>query len=150
MLQNRAEQDDQTGNYNKNTVKMYYVAGTLSDTLKSFGDVDAQLLAMGKYDKYKATAIHAAMKNGETPVRGAPGMFDDAVVPVGDVVDVTTTPEMPSVEKADTKETTTARRINYEEATKLVKYAISAMLFEDRVTAIKNLKQALVMLQAED
>ena len=140
------------GNYSKNTVKMYYVAGTLSDTFKVFGDVDAQLLAMGKYDKYKATAIHTAMKSGEMPVRGAPGMLDDAEVPIGGSigVDATTAHEMPPAGQIDTTVTPTMESIDYEEATKLVKHAISAMLFEDRATAIKNLKEALVILHAED
>ena len=158
-LHNRAEQDDQTGNYSKNTIKMYYTAGSLSDALKVFDDVDPQFFAMGKYDKYKSTAIHAALKAGETPTRGAPGVFDDMQMPGGTInIDVPIAPGAASVSppaetsaaapaSSTSATVSSSEHIDYDQAMKLSKYAISAMQYEDRPTAIKNLENALRILR---
>ncbi|OQR97783.1 vacuolar protein sorting-associated protein VTA1 [Achlya hypogyna] len=68
----RADEEDRAGNSNKNTARTFYAAGSFFDILKQFGQPSEDTIEKTKYSKYKAADILKAIKEGRTPMPGAP------------------------------------------------------------------------------
>lgn len=169
-LFNWADKEDRASNFGKNVVKAFYTAGNVFDILQVFGELTPEVAQRRKYAKWKAAYIHNCLKSGQQPV---PGPLEDeeeegaaaadtaggeeptqyapeiapppvapepvANVPINIPPPVAVTEEPRSGSKLEPSEVLRVQ--------KLCKFASSAMDYEDVDTAIKNLTEALALLQ---
>ncbi|CAO3626921.1 unnamed protein product [Cunninghamella echinulata] len=68
-----ADNEDRSGNASKKTAKTFLASSVFLELLKVFGEVDAEVEGKIKYAKWKAADIMKAIREGRTPIPGAPG-----------------------------------------------------------------------------
>ena len=170
-----ADKEDRASKFGKNVVKAFYTAGNLFDIMQVFGEITPEVAHARKYSKWKAAYIHNCLKNGETPVPGPVGNDeegndeDEAVIGAEgggaggwsqpqpqappEVPSISNdqpkAPEEPSQPQPSSSSTNTesADPASVMRAQKLCKFASSALDYDDVDTAIKNLTEALELLQ---
>ncbi|XP_015784952.1 vacuolar protein sorting-associated protein VTA1 homolog [Tetranychus urticae] len=64
----RADAEDRSSKAGRNTVKLYFTASQLFDTLNVFGEVSEEVSQKSKYAKWRAAYITRCIRNGETPL----------------------------------------------------------------------------------
>lgn len=69
-LFNKADTLDREGTANKNTVRMFYMAAILFESMAVFGDLTEEINKRAKYAKFKAAYIQKCLKTGQTPKPG--------------------------------------------------------------------------------
>jgi len=169
-----ADKEDRASKFGKNVVKAFYTAGNLFDIMQVFGEITPEVAHARKYSKWKAAYIHNCLKNGETPVPGPVGNDeegndeDEAVIgaegggaggwsqppqappevpPISnDQPKASEEPSQPQPSSSSTN-TESADPASVMRAQKLCKFASSALDYDDVDTAIKNLTEALELLQ---
>nr|VZH93492.1 unnamed protein product [Spirometra erinaceieuropaei] len=164
---------DEASDFGPATIKSFMTAGILMDVLSFFGEVPAEIVKARKYAKYKALYIKRCLDNGEVPVAG-PASVDDASSvpdlkslskPTADAKPTSQPPAPPkeassgSPGKADSSQASPSKEPAQSGgkldpkltalAVKHAKYAISALDYDDRTTAIKNLQEALKYLTTQ-
>ncbi|EFN80506.1 Vacuolar protein sorting-associated protein VTA1-like protein [Harpegnathos saltator] len=170
-----ADKNDRAANFTKNVVQSFYTAQVLYDVLTLFGELSVEASQNRKYAQWKAAYIHNCLANGETPVPG-PMKEDDEEEPVeasNDDQDAESNPAsenandtpqnippMPMsapatvIQSVDSQDSTvyktesgadlSAEQIG--KAQKLIKWAGSALDYDDIPTSIMNLQKALHLL----
>ncbi|RKP17139.1 DUF605-domain-containing protein [Rozella allomycis CSF55] len=174
-----ADDDDRAGNGSKKTVLMYKSAITFIEILNIFGEIPEDFNVKVKHAKWRMVEIAKAMKEGREPrpvELQSPSMStpNDQTLnnsneqtyitsPVGSQVSPTIPTSInvhQSIRTSDFDEplpedyytfieTKIDDRIT-NEAQKLAKYAVSALMFDDIPTAIKNLEDAIKILKPYD
>ncbi len=71
-----ADKKDKEGNGCKKTASNFYIAHTLLEVLKIFGEWDSDTTQLARYAQWKAVDISTSLKNGESPMIGAPLLED--------------------------------------------------------------------------
>lgn len=74
----RADDEDRTGNGNKETAKKFYAASNFFTVLEQFGDLTTEFNEKLKYAKWKAGDITRALKEGRKPTAGSPGSEEES------------------------------------------------------------------------
>ena len=170
-----ADKEDRNSNFGKNVVKAFYTAGNLFEVMKVFGEPTPEVVQRKKYAKWKAAYIHNCLKNGEQPIPGPMGGEDDEEQQVVNqdefgaggwqqppensappVPQPRSHPQpappsfsepVPEAAPAAAAQTSSLQPEEVMKVQKLCKYASSAMDYNDVDTAVKNLTEALAMLQ---
>ena len=161
-----ADKEDRASKFGKNVVKAFYTAGNLFDIMQVFGEITPEVAHAKKYSKWKAAYIHNCLKNGETPIPGPVGNDeegndeDEAAIGAqggaGGWSQPQPPPEIPSLsvdqsnapeEPSQPPQTSSSDPASVMRAQKLCKFASSALDYDDVDTAIKNLTEALELLQ---
>ena len=68
-----ADDVDRTGTVTKETARIFNAATIFFDILEQFGELTSEIQEKRKYTKFKTIDILKALKEGRTPIRGAPG-----------------------------------------------------------------------------
>lgn len=66
----KADTLDREGTANKNTVRMFYMAAILFESMAVFGELTEEINKRAKYAKFKAAYIQKCLKTGQTPKPG--------------------------------------------------------------------------------
>ncbi|CAD1469331.1 unnamed protein product [Heterotrigona itama] len=170
-----ADKNDRAGNFGKNVVQSFFTAGLLYDVLTVFGELNEEATQNRKYAKWKAAYIHNCIKNNETPIPG-PMQEDNEDADLNknmeeDESDVTSNPSDTTVHGATVKQNIDERSLDDKDsnsipktesklresgvelsaeeigkAQKFIKWAGSALNYDDVPTAILNLRKALHLL----
>ncbi|KRX88693.1 Vacuolar protein sorting-associated protein VTA1 -like protein [Trichinella pseudospiralis] len=159
-----ADRCDRSGIYSKNVIKSFYTSANLIDVLSLFGEQDEKLLEVRKYGRWKAAYLFSCLKSGEKPIPGPVEEKelldedrDQGETEVSDVCTKISKPIEPPLPISEFPEDDGCADLGIEEsvlrfeefakAQKFCKYAMNALEYEDAQTAVKNLKQALELLQ---
>jgi vacuolar protein sorting-associated protein VTA1 len=168
-LFNAADKADRAGTANVNIIKLFYTSAKLFEVLGYFKEEYSDYIkAMFKYAAWKATYISKCLKTGIVPVPGPAAISGDSAeddelsallqqLPGAQPTSSQAAGAGPSQNSVPTNSYTVnppaaqpARKpksnIDFEEASKLCKYAQSALTYEDASTAISYLQQAMDLL----
>uniref|UniRef100_A0A0V0JA61 Vacuolar protein sorting-associated protein VTA1 homolog n=1 Tax=Schistocephalus solidus TaxID=70667 RepID=A0A0V0JA61_SCHSO len=165
---------DEAADFGPATIKSFLTAGILMDVLSFFGEVSEEIVKARKYAKYKAVYIKRCLDSGEVPVAGPASEEDASSLPdLSSLAKLTpevkpTPPSNPPSSKepssgspgkagsshaASPQETAKGGKELDPKisalAIKHAKYAISALDYDDRTTAIQNLQEALKYLTTQ-
>ena len=166
-----ADKEDRASRFGKNVVKAFYTAGNLFDIMEVFGELTPEVLHARKYSKWKAAYIHNCLKRGEQPVPGPFGEMEEEekpeepnpaggwAQPPPPQEHVQPPPQpaprmVPAVEQPAPEAACSSQPAqemspqDVNRVQKLCKFASSAMDYNDVDTAVKNLTEALQILQA--
>ncbi|XP_014481700.1 PREDICTED: vacuolar protein sorting-associated protein VTA1 homolog [Dinoponera quadriceps] len=167
-----ADKNDRASNFTKNVVQSFYTAQVLYDVLTLFGDLSVEASQNRKYAQWKAAYIHNCLANGEIPVPGPMKENDEEDEPVEapnddqDAASETTNdtpqniPSIPTnvpaagIQSFDSEDSTVYKteggaNLSVEQigkAQKFIKWASSALDYDDIPTSIMNLQKALHLL----
>ncbi|CAH8504457.1 unnamed protein product [Dicrocoelium dendriticum] len=166
-----AYQKDLNSDFSRPTVQSFWTAGVLLDVATTLGCPTEELEKARKYAKWKAIYITGCQKNGETPLPGPTG-GDDSLeapdfalnqtpiappkpTPSQPPAPSTTPAQLPTPSKpavASISEDSSAEDSNhmspelYASVEKSIRYALSALEYQDKETVISYLQKALQML----
>lgn len=171
-----ADKNDRAANFSKNVIQSFYTAKILYDVLTLFGELSVEAAQNRKYAQWKATYINNCLTNGETPMPGPMKEMDDendstALNDNDEEPESKVNPEspkdnisqgIPSVpvnppsvrtqsfeSEDDTYKTESGAKLSVEQigkAQKFIKWASSALDYDDVATSVMNLRKALHLL----
>lgn len=166
-----ADKNDRAANFSNNVVQSFYTAQVLYNILTLFGELSVEAAQNRKYAQWKASYIHNCLMNGETPVPGpmkeedeennSEALNDDA--PAAENLKNNTPQNIPSIpanppttrtqsfDAEDNTEYKTESGTNLSveqvsKAQKFIKWASSALDYDDIPTSVMNLQKALHLL----
>jgi len=169
-----ADKNDRAANYSKNVVQSFYTAQLLYNVLTLFGELSVEASQNRKYAQWKAAYINDCLINGKTPVPGpmkdemddendSNKEFNDNEEPTSNVTPespkdnisqgIPSVPANPPSTKTqpedDAYKTESGAKLSVEQvgkAQKLIKWASSALDYDDVATSVMNLRKALHLL----
>ncbi|XP_076233271.1 vesicle trafficking 1 [Calliopsis andreniformis] len=170
-----ADKNDRIGNFGKNIVQSFFTAGLLYDVLTVFGELSEEAAQNKKYAKWKAAYIHNCLKNGETPIPGPiqdntenidsdkcldKEPDDEAIskmkskeeerdASAKEAVDIRSSMVEDEADYNVTTKTEGGVELSLDQmnkAQKYIKWAGSALNYDDISTAVSNLQKALHLL----
>lgn len=170
-----ADKEDKEGNGCKKTASNFYIAHTLLEVLKIFGEWDSDTTQLARYAQWKAVDISTSLKKGETPMIGAPLLEYGTemkippfkITSVGDKTErPTQQPQPPHYKQPQPhqyqqpqppqykpqpqpQQKSNLSKEEFVQAQKFAKHAISALEYEEVACAIENLQKAIDILQKQ-
>lgn len=166
-----ADKNDRAANFSNNVVQSFYTAQALYNVLTLFGELSVEAAQNRKYAQWKASYIHNCLMNGETPVPGpmkeqnedndfeealdndAPAESPKDNIPQS-IPSIPASPPTTRTESLDTEDNTEYKTDNgvklsveqVSKAQKFIKWASSALDYDDISTSVMNLRKAIHLL----
>ncbi|GAB1865361.1 Vacuolar protein sorting-associated protein VTA1-like protein [Camponotus japonicus] len=166
-----ADKNDRAANFSNNVVQSFYTAQALYNVLTLFGELSVEAAQNRKYAQWKAAYIHNCLMNGETPVPGPmkeqnednefeEALNDDAPaespkdnIPQS-IPSIPANPPTTRTESFDAEDNTAYKtdsgvNLSVEQvskAQKFIKWASSALDYDDISTSVMNLRKAIHLL----
>ncbi|KYN03800.1 PREDICTED: vacuolar protein sorting-associated protein VTA1 homolog [Cyphomyrmex costatus] len=171
-----ADKNDRAANFSQKVVQSFYTAQMLYDVLTLFGELSVEAAQNQKYAQWKTAYIHDCLAKGETPIPGpfketnnendsdevsndneeAKSNVSPASPKDNTSLDIPSVPPNPPTTRIqsfesedDTYKTESGAKLSVEQiskAQKLLKWASSALDYDDVATSVMNLRKALHLL----